>query len=798
MSATTSEQLCLHCRTVFEPTAHRADFCCAGCQFIHRMLHDRGLEEFYHYGDTIAPAHPDVFKDEDFSWLRELQAGAEATGKDGADLTLEVQGISCAGCVWLMERLFCERSGALQCQANSVSGTLHLRWLAGQVDLADYAAEIRRFGYFLGPLTVGQRPRGNRSLMLRLGICGALAMNAMLFSLPHYLGMDPGGQFAGLFGLMALGLATLSMAVGGSYFFRRSVGILRSGILNIDLPISLGLIFAYAGSVAAWWLGRPSFVYFDFIAIFTFLMLTGRWLQERAVESNRSRLLQLRVDLGTFRVKTADGESRLPAALLGRGTLFEVDREQLIPVRSRLLAGEALIGLSWITGEPHPKQVLGGDLIPSGATNFSPAPLRVEALESWPESQLASLLQVEASHQWRNEFLQRVMRSYLVVVLVVAGLGFAGWSAASGDWVLAAQVLISVLVVSCPCSVGIALPLLDDLSAAALQHEGIYVKEGTLWARLQKVRHLLFDKTGTITLENLALERPADLVALPAQEKSILLALVRESLHPVSACLRETLLADGVVPLAGAGAPVETVGMGLEWSVGGTVWRLGRKSWALGRELAPGDGGTVFSKNGALRAAMSFREQIRPHALRQVRRMRERGVDVHLLSGDQPERVGVMATSLGLPEECAHGGLTPEGKAALIRSRWADDALMIGDGANDSLAFDAALCRGTPAVTTGLLEQKADFYILGQSLAGIEALFETAQKHRAITRRVFAFAISYNVVAIVCSLAGLMNPLIAAIIMPLSSIVSLLIVLHGFRPTTTNPLPVAQPAYVNA
>lgn len=798
MNAVTSERFCLHCRTAFEPTAHRSDFCCAGCQFIHRLLHERGLEEFYHYGDTITPAHPDVFKDEDFSWLRELQAGAETDGGDSCELTLEVQGISCAGCVWLMERLFCERPGALHCQANSINGTLHLRWLAEQVNLADYAAEIRRFGYFLGPLSAGHRQRGNRPLLLRLGICGALAMNAMLFSLPHYLGMDPAGEFAGLFGGMALGLATLSMAVGGTYFFRRSLGILRSGILSIDLPISLGLIFAYAGSVAAWWLGHPSFVYFDFIAIFTFLMLTGRWLQERAVESNRSRLLQLRVDPGTFRVKTAEGESRLPAALLGRGTIFEVAREQLVPVRSRLLAGEALIGLSWITGEPHPKQVLGGDLLPSGATNFSPAPLLVEALESWSESQLARLLQVEASHQWRNEFLQRVMRTYLVLVLVVAGLGFAVWAAASGDWVRAAQVLISVLVVSCPCSIGIALPLLDDFSAAALQHEGIYVKEGTLWARLQKVRHILFDKTGTITLENLALDRPGVLSALPAHEKSILLGLVRESLHPVAACLRETLLAEGVVPITAPGAPVEKIGFGLEWCVGGEVWRLGRKSWAVEREPAAGDGGTVFTKTGTPLAWLGFREQIRPHAIRQVRRMQERGLAVHLLSGDQPERVAAMAASLGLPEENAHGALTPEEKAALIRARWSDDALMIGDGANDSLAFDAALCRGTPAVTTGLLEQKADFYILGQSLAGIEALFETAGKHRTITRRVFAFAITYNALAMICSLAGLMNPLIAAIIMPLSSIVSLLIVLHGFRTATTHPLPTAQPDYAHA
>lgn len=785
--------VCRHCRTPFEPTTAQAEFCCAGCQFIHRLLHERGFEEFYRFGDTIAPGHPDVFKDGDFAWLRAWQETAEADGGETVQGTLAIQGISCAGCVWLLERIFQERDGALGCRVDSVEGTVTVRWVAGQADLAAYAADVRRFGYFLGPAGERAARRSPRGLMIRLGLCGALAMNAMLFALPHYLGLDPGDALGGLFSRIALVLATLSILVGGSYFFRRAAGVIRSGRLHIDLPISLGLIGAYLGSVVAWALGRTSFMYFDFISIFTFLMLTGRWLQERAVEANRARLLGLRVDPGTFRC----GDRSLPATAIRAGDVFTVDREQLVPVRCRLRDRLATVGLSWITGEPYPREVFGGDLVPSGARNFSPGPLTVEALEDWSDSQLSRLLQVHTEHSWHNEALQRVMRRYLLGVLLLAAAGCLGWGLVGGDWVRAVQVLVSVLVVSCPCSLGIALPFLDDLAAAALQQHGIYVKEGSLWARLQRVRQIVFDKTGTITLENLALAAPESLHRLSASTRSLLLGLVRDSLHPVAACLRQSLLAEGVEPADLRPVPVEHVGSGIAWSGNGHTWRLGRPVWCGWGDSA--EGATVLTCDGVAVAAFQFREEIRPQAARQIRRLRAQGMDIHIFSGDQTARVRALAGGLGLDPSCARGDLGPEEKARLVGALGAETTLMIGDGANDSLAFDAALCRGTPAVTTGLLEEKADFYILGQSLAGLEPLFATARKHRTLTRRVFAFAVTYNLAAILGALAGIMSPLVAAVIMPLSSLVSLSLVLQGFRrPAAPRASTLTQPVYANA
>jgi Cu2+-exporting ATPase len=321
------------------------------------------------------------------------------------------------------------------------------------------------------------------------------------------------------------------------------------------------------------------------------------------------------------------------------------------------------------------------------------------------------------------------------------------------------------------------LPLLDDLAAAALQRHGVYLREGSLWARLRRVTTLLLDKTGTVTLETLQPADPAAVDSLSPSARSYLLRLVERSLHPVAACLREVLLSRGTEPAVGPGEVREEAGLGLQWDSPLGRWRLGRASWAA----ADGGRGTVLSLDGTAVARFDFREELRPDAARQVARFQSSGLPVYLLSGDEPARVESMGRALGLPPSHAFGGLTPTGKETLVRRRWDGCALMLGDGANDSLAFDAALCRGTPAVDAGLLEHKADFYMLGRGLGGLEVLFRAAAVRRRTALAVAGFAVLYNIAAVAVALSGAMNPLVAAIVMPASSLVSVGLVLAGFR-----------------
>jgi Cu2+-exporting ATPase len=628
-------------------------------------------------------------------------------------------------------------------------------------------------------------------------------MTAMLFTLPRYLGIDTSDSLVPIFDAISLALATLSMLVGGTYFFRRALAALGIGALHIDLPISLGLLAAYTGSVIAWLRGDHSFAYFDFISIFTFLMLLGRWMQERTLESNRQRLLGMKITPG----KVQKNNAAAAAESLVQADHYAISKGRIVPVRSRLLSAPATFALDWITGEPAPRLFQKGSIIPAGARNISSDPIDLEALEAWTDSRLASLLQIESGNEWRNAAMQKLIRTYLSAVLIIAALGFAAWGLSTGDWFRATQVIVSILVVSCPCAIGVALPLLDDIAAARMQSVGIYIKEGSLWPRLRKVKNILFDKTGTLTLETLALANPETLASLTPSQKSTLLHLVESSLHPVAACLREALLTEGIEPTMaegrGHGRPAreftdpatsptpevtELPGLGLQCC----NWKLGRASWALSAvgqasRLSSTPTGTLLTHNSTPVASFSFHEQIRPAAKSQIHSLRSSGHDIYLLSGDQSSRAAAMARALDLPADHAFGDLTPEDKARLVRDRWAADSLMIGDGANDSHAFDAALCRGTPSIDAGLLEHKSDFYILGASLAGLTTLFLAAKKHLTATRAVFAFAITYNACAVAASLAGHMNPLVAAVIMPLSSLASIAIVLGIFQLKKNQP-----------
>ena len=756
----------MHCGTSFRPTAQRPDFCCAACQFVHDLIAKNGLGQFYDLQEGgVPPVQSLVFQKRDYTWLDELARLSAGT------LTLDVQGLSCIGCAWLIERLFTRQPGALVIHVDPTLGQLLLHWQPGVFEAVAFARQLQSFGYLVGPPGESTTPP-SRALNLRLGLCAALAMNTMLFTLPRYLGMSSDFEFAPLFQRLSLIFGTLSFLIGGSFFFVRSWHSLRQRVLHIDLPISLGLVAAYAGSVVAWSRGAHGFVYFDFVATFTFLMLAGRWLQQRVVERNRHQLLSSQAALPSVR-DASTGEKHAAAAILPEMT-FTVDPGQIVPVLSRLNSTAASLGLEWICGESETTTARRGRIVQAGAVNSGQTAIELEALEPWSESLLAKLLRRTPAPPPRNPVLERFLRGYIVAVLAIAALGFSGWWGVTGEPLPALQVFISVLVVSCPCASGVALPLASDLAASRLRRFGVFIRNSGLWSKLDRVRNVIFDKTGTLTLETISLRNPEALRQLSDHDRAVLLAMVHDSAHPASGCLREQLLADGV-NFTLIAEPHEVIGFGLELLHEQSLWRLGRPDWSGARCSSD----CVFTRNGDLLAGFRFGEEARADAVGEVRALEARGCRIFILSGDRRAKVETMADHLRLPRGQCLGEMSPEGKARWVERFDAHDSLYIGDGANDSLAFDAAWCSGTPAVDRGLLEQKADFYFLGRGLGGVRSLLETAATHRRVSRTIVAFAISYNAIAIAISLAGKMNPLLAAVLMPASSLVSLAIVFAG-------------------
>jgi len=753
-------------------------FCCRGCEFVHGMIQGEGLGNFYDLrsNSTLRPVRSVPFEARDFAWLKERAAAIEETIVKGeeAEGDFSLEGLSCVGCVWLVENVFRRHHGALEASAHPATGLLRLRWLSGETDLTAFAEELASFGYTLTPKKSGSSGGEMRQLGAKLGLCAAFAMNAMVFTLPHYVGMPEDFAFAGIFRLIAFLSATLAMLVGGSHFIKRAWLSTKAGVPHIDLPIALGVIFAFVGSLIGWALGVEGLMYFDFVAMFIFLMLGGRYLQLAAIEKNRNRLQRRRPVPETM--ASPDRAEPVPLSELAPGMRVEILPGQSVPVAATLDSEAAEFSLEWINGEADPRTFSAGRTVPAGAIHLGSAPVIVKASEEWADSLLARLTGSDRAAA-RVPALEKLLRRYLAAIVLIGAAGFVWWLRAEG-FAPALQVMISVFVVSCPCALGVALPFADELAGTRMERAGVFIREPLIWSRLRAVRKIIFDKTGTLTLERPVLLNPEAIGKLDADAKSALARLTDGSLHPVSRTLLEALGTEGQRLLRSQepGEILDIPGMGRSFG----KWSLGRPGWASGAVTSAAPHDAELCHGGEPIARFRFEESLRPDAIAALRVL-QKNHRLIILSGDRPEKVAAAAAALGIPREDAHAALQPAEKEALVRELDAHDTLYLGDGANDSLAFNAAWVTGTPVVDRSLLESKSDFYFLGQSLRFLPMILSLAKHRRAAVRTAFTFALLYNAAAITTALLGYMNPLVAAIIMPLSSAISLGIVGLGLR-----------------
>ncbi|KAB2641890.1 MAG: HAD family hydrolase [Verrucomicrobia bacterium] len=780
---------CEHCGTEYARQKGAVErYCCRGCEYVAAMIAENGFEQYYDLklGLAVTPVRSRPFEEHDFSWLDGKMAEAERRALqqgEAAHMELSLEGISCVGCVWLVEKLFVRHAGAVRAAANPSSGRLYLEWVPTHCELVGYLRELCQFGYVAAPAGAVSGDHERMRLAARIGLCGAFALNTMAFTLPVYLDMPADFEFAAVFRLIALTSATLSMLAGGGYFMERAWRSLRAGSLHIDMPIALGLLAAYAASIGGWIMKYERLVYFDFVSVFVFLMLSGRYLQTSAVEKNRRRLVR-RQPVPDALPLLDQGGAMVGREALAPGLRFLLGPGQALPVSGVMVTGEADFSLEWIHGEAVPQRFVAGSRLPAGAILLSRVPAAVEASERWEDSLLAKLTAPLAGERG-SPGLARLLRNYLIVVLVlgVAALGY--WSA-KGAGLTGLQAMISVFVVSCPCALGLSIPLADDLAATAMERLGVYVRTAGVWQRLRRVRKVVFDKTGTLTLERPVLENPEAVAQLDEAAALALAQLTRGSLHPVARTLLEALGMRGQKLLAqhpGA-VPEEFAGLGVALNSPAGRWSLGRAGWsgmdATGAAAAT-TAGSELRLDAHWVASFQFSEALRPGATAMLRRLERRGLALYILSGDHPAKVASMAQALGLPAAHAHGGLSPEEKSRRVSLVSRQDTLYLGDGANDALAFDAALVTGTPVVDRSLLESKADFYTLGAGLGFLPPLLQTAATRAIAVRSAFGFALVYNITTVSFAMNGRMSPLLAAILMPLSSIVSILLVATIFR-----------------
>jgi Cu2+-exporting ATPase len=741
---------------------------------VHTILTRAGLTRYYDLrrGPGLPPADLETRRI-DHKWLDLIQEERERNHVP-TRIELDIQGIHCAACVWLIEELFRRHGGARTgtMSINPALGRIELR-VSPEFPLSDWVDSVEDLGYLLGPArSTGSRPSDD--LLLRVGICAALAGNVMLFAAAIYLGLREGPVYE-LLNQLSYAAGALAVLVGGSVFIGSALRAMRRRVLHLDVPIALGIVLAFAGSTWSFFFASGEAVYIDTLTVFVALMLTGRWLQQRMLERNRAQLL---ADDGTESLLTRevkDGVVRIVHCIgVKKGDQLLIAPGDLVPVELRTLDGAARCSLDWIDGESRPRRFDRGDPVPAGAFNIGERAFSGIAATDFAASSLVGLLGRDPASGGDGPLSTRwwslLARYYVVGVITLAAAAVGYWWWQTGEPLLSIEVGTAVLVVTCPCAFGIAAPLAYELVLTQLRRAGIFVRVGDFLDRVRSMTRIVFDKTGTLTTGLLEVVNPDALEGLSDHQVRLLYNMAVRSAHPKSVAVRRAL--EGHQAARFVELEVEELtGRGLRAQDGNRQYRLGAPSWAATE--ATDDRDVVFSVDGRVIARLCTDEQLRAGAGAEIVKLRRDGYELAILSGDAPPRVTALGASLGMAADVCIGGQDPKQKAAYVREHDPARTLLIGDGLNDQVAMREAACSGTPAVNRPFMASRCDFYFVSPGLHPVAQVLRASSMLAQLVRRILAFAIAYNLVAVSLAMAGLMKPWVAAVLMPLSSLITL-------------------------
>jgi Cu2+-exporting ATPase len=741
---------------------------------VHGILTKAGLTRYYDLrrGPGLPPADLESRRI-DHKWLELIEEGrAQQSGV--TRIELDIQGIHCAACIWLIEELFRRHGGSRAgiLSINPALGRLELR-VSPDFPLSDWVDSVEELGYLLGPArSTAARPSDD--LLLRVGICAALAANVMIFAIAIYLGLREGPIYE-ILNQLSYAAGVLAVMVGGSVFIGSAFRAVRRRMLHLDVPIALGIVLAFAGSTYSFFFASGHAAYIDTLTVFVALMLVGRWLQQRMLERNRAQLL---ADDGTESLLTRevkDGIVRIVHCIgIEEGDRLLIAPGDLVPVELRVLDNPASCSLDWIDGESRPRRFDVGKAVPAGAFNVGGRAFSGIASTNFAASSLVGLLGRDpasqgdgplATHWWA-----RLSRYYVVGVITLATAGITFWWWRTGEALLAIEVGTAILVVTCPCAFGIAAPLAYELVLTQLRRAGIFVRVGDFLDRVRAMRRIVFDKTGTLTTGMLEVVDASSLETLSDREVRLLYNMAARSAHPKSVAVRRALEGHEAARFTELEVEEET-GYGIRAEHRGLEYKLGAPSWA--GAASSGDGDVVFSVDGHVVASLLTDEQLRPGARGEIEKLEDEGYQLAILSGDAPSRVTTLGASLGMPTEVCIGGQSPEQKAAYVREHDPAATLLVGDGLNDQVAMREAACSGTPAVDRPFMASRCDFYFVSPGLHPVVQILRVSDTLAQVVRRILAFAITYNLVAVSLAMAGLMRPWVAAVLMPLSSLITL-------------------------
>ena len=792
---------CFHCNLPVPPGAdyhveidgESRPMCCPGCKAVAEAIVAGGLTDFYRYRTEPAPTARDIVPEalEQLALYDrpELQQSFVQVGdEDVREASLILEGITCAACVWLNERHVNTLPGVIEFQVNYSTHRARLKWDDSRIHLSDVLRAIADIGYIAHPFDPGRQEaiqkRERRTALRRLAVAGLGAMQIMMIAVAlyagDYRGIDP--RLWNFLRWVSLLIAVPVVLYAAQPFFASAWRDLRHRRLGMDVPVSLAIGGAFAASVWHTVTGQGE-VYYDSVAMFTFFLLTSRFL-EMGARHRAGRATEELVKLlpAVATRLTDDGEQCVPVADLRPGDRLRIRPGESVPADGRVLEGVSSVDESLLTGESLPRTRRPGDTLVGGTVNVE-SPLVMQVEKVGPDTVLSAILRLLDRAQTEKPRLARLADRaagwFVAALLVVAtGVAVTWWQI---DPARAFAVTLSVLVVTCPCALSLATPVAVVAATGALTRLGVLTTRGHALETLARASHVVFDKTGTLTEGRLALTAVRPLADRPeAGCLAIAAALEQGSEHPLA---RALVAAAGSVPTAASVRA--TPGQGIEGIVEGRRYRIGTRSFALALsgvdmpvEPEAGDTRVILADDNGPLAVFVFSDRLRPDARETVGALQRLGIEVQLLSGDGEAAVAEVARALGIEHWRARQ--RPDDKLAHVRALQESGAVvaMVGDGVNDAPVLSGAQVSLAMGGGTQIAAASADMLLLSDRLAHLVDAVTTARRMRRVIGENLGWAVLYNLLALPLAAAGWVAPWMAAIGMSASSLV---VVLNSLR-----------------
>ncbi|KUO54414.1 MAG: ATPase P [Alphaproteobacteria bacterium BRH_c36] len=698
-------------------------------------------------------------------------------------VTLAVENLNCGGCMRKIERTLDGAPGIAHVRANLSAKRVSIAFDPQRTGTEAIIASLAAAGFHAADLatgTAGDVDSTDRDLLRRLAVAGFAAANIMLLSVSVWAGLasDMDAEIQSLFHWLSALIALPTIGYSGQPFFRSAQTALKAWRLNMDVPISLALLLATGMSLAQTIRGTEQ-VYFDASVSLVFFLLIGRYL-DQSLRSRAKGAAQnlLGLKSGWATVLHDDGTSeRLHARALMPGMRILVPAGERIAVDGRVVSGTSDIDEQLITGETVPRTARPGDTVYAGTLALT-APVEIEATAADDATLIAEIARLmETAEQNKGRYVSLADKAASLYSPLVHALGlatFLGWLALGAGWETALTTAISVLIITCPCALALAVPAVQVAATSRLFKHGVIMTAADGLERLAEVDTIVFDKTGTLTRGEPELTNGAE---IEDDTLAAAASLAVASRHPYAQAVVREARARGL-DFPSFSNVAETPGAGLSRVEDtGAEARLGSAEWCRVAASTPSSQSAseaslyFISGTGKPPAAFHFTDALRPDAAETVARMRQAGFDISLLSGDRESAVRTAAEAAGITHWLA--GRKPHEKIAELEKMKAEGrrVLMIGDGLNDAPALAAAHASLSPASAAEVSQIASDGIIQGSRLGPVIETIAVARRNRRMALENFAIAAAYNAICIPLAVAGFVTPLIAAIAMSASSIV---------------------------